>query len=77
MSQSTSLYISDNSGRQMFRTICSTEFKAPEIRNLERHLDMAKRYPHQYKFLDIDSARIYEDGVALMSDDELLAELMS
>jgi hypothetical protein len=75
MSQETTLYISDKTGKKFWNTVCSTEFKAPEIRNLERHLRQAKIHPVVYAFLDLDTARIYEDGVPIMTDDELLAEL--
>lgn len=75
MSETTTLYISDKTGKKFWNTVCSTEFKAPEIRNLERHLCQAKNHPVVYSFLDYDTARIYENGQPMMTDDELLADL--
>jgi len=75
MSQATNLYISDISGQKFFRTVCSAEFKDPEIRNLEKHLAQAKKYPKMYNFLDIATARIFENGEPLLNDDELLQAL--
>lgn len=74
MSDSTVLHIQDKNGAH-FRTVCSTAYKAAEIRNLERHLNNARANPKAYGFLDLDTARIYENGEARLSDDEILKEL--
>ena len=56
----TYLYITDKTGMRFFRTTCATEYKDSERRNLERHLNNAKKQPEAYKFLDIVTARIVE-----------------
>lgn len=75
MSVATNLYITDKSGKVFWHTVASKEFEAPEIRNLENHINAAKANPKHYGFLDIDTARIIQDGEPLMTNEELLAAL--
>lgn len=79
MTQSTQVYITDKTGKRFFNTNCSVAFKEPEIRNLQRHLDQSAKYPAQYKFLDIPTARIVDESAGdidfNMSDEQLLKEL--
>jgi len=74
----TSVYITDASGKQHFRTLCSTQYHMAEVRNMQRRLDSARANPAAWQFLDIATARIvieHSAPLAGMSDDELLAEL--
>lgn len=76
---STQVYITDKTGKRFFNTNCSVEYKQPEIRNLQRHLDQAKKYPQHYHFLDIPTARIVDESAGdidfNMPDEQLLKEL--
>ena len=58
MTPTTTLYITDKSGRKLFKTICSTEFYTSEERNLRRKLEEAMEYPEIYGLIDIATARI-------------------
>lgn len=60
MGDTTFLYITDKNVGKLFRTTCSTAYKASEIRNLQHHLDNAKKYPKSYTFLDLPTAHIVE-----------------
>lgn len=75
MSKSAQIWITDKNGGKHFNTVCSEVYLAPERRNLERHIAQAAKYPAQYKFLDLATARIVTDADCAMSDDELLAAL--
>lgn len=57
----TYLYITDKNGGKHFRTTCSTAYKDSEIRNLERHLSLAAKFPNHYKFIDLESAYVVEE----------------
>jgi hypothetical protein len=59
-SPETFLYITDKNGGKHFKTTCSTAYKYSEIRNLERHLQMAAKFPGHYKFIDLESAHIVD-----------------
>lgn len=56
----TELYITDNQGGKLFKTLCGTPYKDSVRRNLQRHLDNAAKYPKHFNFMDIGSARIVE-----------------
>lgn len=58
--------ITDNTGTKHFVTNATGFGIQSEIRNLKKHLEQSKRYPHLYKFLDIQSAKI------LLDDEEYL-----
>ena len=78
LQNTTSVYITDASGRSYFRTLCSTQYHMAEVRNMQRRLDSARANPAAWKFLDIATARIvveHSSPLTDMSDDELLAEL--
>lgn len=75
MSKSTTICIKDKSGKELWSTTCSVEYCSSEIKNLQRHLDLAAKYPDQYHFLDLETAHIYQDGERLMTNNELLAQL--
>ena len=68
------IHIEDASGKQHFVTTASPMSTQSEIRNLKRHLEQAKKYPQQYKFLDVATARVVVDDEPTinMSDDDLL-----
>lgn len=74
------VYITDKTGRKMFNTVASPMSIMSEVKNLTRHIENARKYPAQYKFMDIASAQVMLDGEPYgaqnsMSDDELLAAL--
>ena len=56
------IYITDKNGGKHFNTYASPIATWSEIRNLKRHIEQAKRYPDQYKFLDPKTAIIMLDG---------------
>lgn len=68
--KTSAVYITDKSGKRFFNTLCSTEYASSEIRNLERKLEQAKQIPELYRFLDIATARIVQDGIAKVSAEE-------
>lgn len=51
-------YITDVTGEKRFKEIFSEENLESVKRDLERHLFNAKKYPHIYHFLDIETAKI-------------------
>ena len=59
------VYITDKTGKQFFKTLCNSDYVAPEIRNLNRKLNEARQYPKAYKFLDIDSAKVEQQTVII------------
>lgn len=74
------IYITDKSGRKMWNTTASPMSTMSEIKNLQRHLKAAAKYPEHYKTLDLDTAVIMLDGsvygeALTMTDDELLTAL--
>lgn len=74
------VYITDKTGRKMFDTMASPMSIISEVKNLTRHIENARKYPAQYKFMDIATAQVMVDGEPYgakndMSDDELLAAL--
>lgn len=69
--------------RKYWQTLCSSDFVEPEIRNMQRHLENAVKYPSKYDFLDLDSSVILVDDKIYspqtfenLSDDELLNQLL-
>lgn len=58
--KTTTLWITDKKGGKLFRTTCGTPYKDSERRNLQHHLDNAKKYPKAYTFLDLETAHIVE-----------------
>jgi hypothetical protein len=68
--------IQDKNGKH-WNTLCSSSFTAPEVRNIQRHLEAARKSPITYHFLDLPTAVIMVDGKPYveMTDDELLTEL--
>lgn len=77
--KTSTVCIEDKNGKY-WNTLCSSDFIAPEIRNMQRHLDLAKLNPDKFKFLDLDTAKILVDGVPYarlsVEDDKLLTELL-
>ena len=74
----TELWITDKTGKESFKTLCSTEYHTSELRNLQQHVDYAKKRPELYNFLDVNSMEIVvRHADEQKSDEELLAELMS
>lgn len=74
----STLYITDKTGRESFKTLCSTQYASSERRNLQGHINAAIKNPKAYRFLDIATARIVQvdaDILPVMTDDEILAEL--
>jgi hypothetical protein len=72
------VYITDKSGEKTWNTTASPMSTISEIRNLKRHLELAKEFPQNYRFLDLATAVIMLDGQPYqMPDDELLAELFA
>lgn len=64
----------------MWNTTASPMSTASEIRNMKRQLETARKFPEQFKFLDLASAVIMLDGAPYgepmtMTDDELLNAL--
>ena len=78
---SSTVCISDVTGKKYFNTLCSAKYASSEIRNMGRHLEQAKKHPLQFRFLDIPTAHILLDGKPIspiafnMTDDELLTAL--
>lgn len=62
MTPTTHLYITDKTGGKLFRVTCSTAYKQAEINNLQHHLNNARKYPREYNFMDIETARIVEES---------------
>ena len=52
------VYITDKTGKRFFKTLCASEYTAPEVRNLTRKLDQARQHPKAYSFMDLESAKI-------------------
>lgn len=84
MTDWNNIYITDKSGKEMFKCTASPMSTMPEIRNLKRHIEQAKAHPEAYSFMDADSAVVVLNGVvysepqATLSVDDLdnmLAEL--
>lgn len=81
------LYITDKSGKAMFKTTASPLSTMSEIRNLSRHIEAIKIKAKGYEFADAETAVLMLDGVVykgenvqaslddILSDDELLAML--
>jgi hypothetical protein len=75
------LCITDKTGVQHFKCTASPMSTMSEIRNLQRHLDAAKRHPKAYAMLDVASAVLLLDGlrygepVSELDIDALLSEL--
>lgn len=59
------LCITDKTGKEFFKTTASPMSTPSELKNLGKHLQLAKanKFPGAYTFLDIDSAYILLDGV--------------
>lgn len=81
MSNWHNIHITDKTGKEHFKTLASPMSTMSEIRNLQRHLEQAKKYPKAYTFLDVATAVIMLDGlpygvpVSGIDDDALLKEL--
>lgn len=78
----SNLHITDKTGIKVFRTVCSTAYIEPEIRNLQRTLKEAKQNPEAYKFLDLETAHLVVNGKVFreyseLTDDEILKELFA
>lgn len=77
----TQIYITDKTGKESFKTLCSAAYVSSERRNLQGHLNAAAKNPKAYGFIDLATARIVQvDANVLldipdMTDDELLTEL--
>lgn len=72
------LWITDKTGRESFKTLCSTAYASSERRNLQGHINAAAKNPKAYGFLDVATARIVQvdaDALPDTSDDEILQEL--
>lgn len=52
------VFITDKNECQMFKEICGEEFVESAKRDLQRHLDAAKKDPEYYHFLDVPTAKI-------------------
>lgn len=52
------LFITDKNGCEMFKEICGKGFEESVKRDLQRHLDIAKKNPAYYHFLDVPTAKI-------------------
>lgn len=52
------VFITDKNKCQMFKEICGEEFVESAKRDLQRHLDAAKKDPEYYHFLDVPTAEI-------------------
>lgn len=57
------LHITDCTGQVFFSCTASPMSTMSEIRNLKRHIEQAKAYPHAYKMLDAYTAVIMLDGM--------------
>ncbi len=75
--KTSTVCITDKTGKKFWNTLCSSDFTAPEVRNMQRHIVAALQNPEQYKFLDLPSAIILVDGEEYveMTDENILAEL--
>lgn len=77
------VWITDKSGKRYWNTHCSVGHADPEIRNMQKRLEQAKKHPQAFAFLDLETAVIMLNGephspnvdTEDMSDDELLAQL--
>lgn len=79
MSKKATVCIQDKTGKH-YNTICGADYTAPEIRNMQRHLEYARKKPNAYHFLDLDSCVILVNDVPykpeLTTEDyELLEQL--
>jgi len=52
------VFITDKNECQMFKEICGEEFAESVKRDLQRHLDAAKKNPAYYHFIDVPTAKI-------------------
>jgi hypothetical protein len=59
------IYIADANGGKHFNTEASPMSTDSEIKNLRSHLSNAKRNPHLYKFMDVETAFIVLNGKAI------------
>lgn len=55
------LYISDKSGKKLFRVTVTNAFSLGERNNLQKKLDMVKAKHPAYLFIDAETAFIGED----------------
>lgn len=55
------IYITDKTNKKFFVEIIGEQFAESGVRNLKRHLEVAKKHPKMYSFMDIDSAVIIKD----------------
>jgi len=71
--------IEDKNGKH-YNTLCSPDYTAPEIRNMQRHLELAAKNPKAFHFLDLPTARILVNGEPLPqltnADLDLLDQLL-
>lgn len=79
MNNTITMWITDKTGKEFFKTICGRGYHEGELRNLQGHLINARNQPAHYKFLDIDTAVIKIDGLTYsqidLEDEELLRKL--
>lgn len=59
------IYITDYNGEKHFKVSASPASTDSEINNLKGHLVQAKKYPHMYRFLDIETAFIVLNGKSI------------
>lgn len=57
----SSVYIQDKNGKH-YKTLCGADYTAPEIRNMQRHLEAANKNPTLYHFLDLPTCVIMVDN---------------
>jgi len=74
-------YITDKNKAKRFNTTATGFGIQSELKNLQRHIDNAKKFPQHYTFLDAETAYIMLDGEKYgqtlddILDDDLLNEL--
>ncbi len=52
------VYITDKSGCEMFKNYIHKDYLESAKRDLQNHLDAAKKDPEYYHFLDVETAEI-------------------
>ncbi|MFM2204439.1 MAG: hypothetical protein RLZZ605_1403 [Bacteroidota bacterium] len=52
------IYLTDKNGAEMFKTYIGKSFIDSAKRDIQRHIDSAKKNPKLYSFLDIETAEI-------------------
>ena len=70
------MYITDKTGKQFFKASTSPMSTASEIKNLKRHIALAKKHPDQYKFVDVNTMKIVLDGYDYNAPSDIDADVM-